>query len=406
VTIEFVSGKEPSPKILPELQVAVKERAEAHRAALMSPLQNYGSAEYDALHRLMYHDPPPPTGCTIGMRPKWRNFSEGLLNVVASGPDGTKEMHQCFIDPDLEIKFQLPTEVIDTGAFHDGLAAIVVPSQNSQRKVGKDGLLGFIDKSGATVIAPQLQIGRWFRNAADSFEFSDGLAVLHLEEDIVIDRSGKVVQSLPAKTMQDFVDGLAPHSVLVDKNGKVIAADDLSTGYQSRAAYETAVKKLLQAELKQSIFPRPVEFDIVPEGMPEITLHDTETEENAEQEVIVLPDRGIIRFPMDGRERLINMIFNNLRVPSLHPRWDSLSRASKHLMREDPIPAEIRGHVENIKMPTRSTALRNIVLHFSLDNGTVLSLRPPTFEPAIASQLQMFEIRRQQMLQTRKRNNN
>ncbi len=86
------------------------------------------------------------------------------------------------------------------------LFSILVPAQQSKETflypVQKEGKWGFIDQTGAIVIAPQF----------DSYsDFQDGLARMTQNDRVVfIDRAGKIVLKPDFQIVEDFSEGLAP----------------------------------------------------------------------------------------------------------------------------------------------------------------------------------------------------
>jgi hypothetical protein len=269
LSIEYPPGqKPPDEPVLPELasqwKAAEPDLPEWYRPGME---QTYGSADYST---------SPPTfnrnedlyrgGCGYAPRRKYRSFSEGLLNVVASTDD--KKTHQCYIDKDSRIVLVLPPNILAAGDFHDGLAPIAVaaneikqtrpPSSEIQRF-----LLGFIDKSGKIVIAPKflLPLG----DPSIHVNFDHGVAVVRFEDcDAVIDNSGNILKKFRAGSLRDFHDGLARLEDLADKEGNILDHKDSSHGIQNEVEYKTAVTKLVQDRLKDLNGARLVRFSVVP----------------------------------------------------------------------------------------------------------------------------------------------
>ncbi len=110
---------------------------------------------------------------------------------------------------------RLPERTLSVGEFHEGRARIIVRKEKPNSPVDyKTYLWGYIDETGAVIIAPRFSIAR---------EFSDGLAYVGSVEGLAypeseefhgfIDRHGKVIIKFESNSGgNDFHEGLAAGS--------------------------------------------------------------------------------------------------------------------------------------------------------------------------------------------------
>jgi len=273
-------------------------------------------------------------------RRKYRSFSEGLLNVVATMED--KQAHECYINKDSQILMVLPRNILTAGDFHDGLAPIAVaaneikqtrpPSHEIQRF-----LLGFIDKSGEIVIQPRFLLP--LVQPTIQINFDHGVAVLRLEDcDEVIDKSGTILKKIPPGSLGNFHDGLARLRVLADKQGNFLDYKDTSHGIQNKSEYESAVTKFVQDQLKDLVAEPPIEFTITP---ARIQLATTDiNKQKMVPEIVTQQQRG----------------FRRPGAPAQTP---------------SPYLQMIQEKLQAIKFPKRTFNLYGIHMDFILQNGQV-----------------------------------
>jgi len=147
-----------------------------------------------------------PTVCTepCNARPT-RNSSR--LYQVSSRDKRSGRKTFGFIDDTgkLVIGFdRLPEETIAVGEFHEGLAVIYVKKKDSDERSGyRNQVAGYIDRTGAVVIATRFDSAR---------AFSEGLAYVELDAmgfKGFIDVRGETVIKLEDPVAKDFHEGLA-----------------------------------------------------------------------------------------------------------------------------------------------------------------------------------------------------
>lgn len=174
--------------------------------------------------RLVYID---KTGKTIidSQLKGGSDFHEGLAAVRLPGNQSTDSKGKAgYIDKSGKEVINLQFESIEAYDFSEGLAAIVV-----------DGKVGYINKAGNVVVAPQfdsvlIKEGLSLGNSAGFASFSGGLAAVCQgtpRKCGFIDKSGKVVIPLQFDLTLPFSEELAGIKIgdkygFIDKSGKII----------------------------------------------------------------------------------------------------------------------------------------------------------------------------------------
>jgi len=248
------------------------------------------------------------------------HYSEGLAHVEIIG-DG--DLRQCaYIDKTRHVVLTLPAEILDAGDFHEGLAPVSFAHGAGRYRTRYWGpnRISFIDRGGRLAFAPI--------HAGDNIEwlhYINGIARINIDGYCCyIDKQGRIIGKFFSGL--EFKNGVAPVMVVLDKAGKVVAADDISHGYQNSRAFDDAWQKLIENNLGAIDDPKAVEFELSIENLNEVNCRIQKSSGDPTYDAkiqdiltaLVPPPRGL---PLAGDWHLGPYSFKNGRLAKTDRRW-------------------------------------------------------------------------------------